>query len=128
MFPRIALTGQYGLESSVLSDFLKSPYGLLGANLLTPIFNSGKNIAKYKAQKAVYEQACYGYEKSVLNAFKEVNNAIVNFNKMKEAYESKRKLEQARRVMWNWPNYSISTALLIIWMYWTPKGDISMHR
>ena len=97
MFPRIALTGQYGLESSVLSDFLKSPYGLLGANLLTPIFNSGKNIAKYKAQKAVYEQACYGYEKSVLNAFKEVNNAIVNFNKMKEAYESKRKLEQASK-------------------------------
>ena len=29
MFPRLALTGQFGLESDVLSNFLESPYSLL---------------------------------------------------------------------------------------------------
>lgn len=97
MFPRISLTGNYGLESIDLSSFLKSPYGLINGALLTPIFAAGKNRAMLKAEKAVYEQECYRYEKSVLNAFKETKNAIVDFNKMKEVYDSRLKLERAAK-------------------------------
>lgn len=71
MFPRIALTGQFGLESDVLSNFLQSPYSMLNGALLSPLFNWGKNRAALKAQKASYEAEIHKYEKSVLNAFKE---------------------------------------------------------
>lgn len=41
-----------------------------------------------KAKKAAYEQEVYSYEKSVLTAFKDARNAIVDFSKIKEIYES----------------------------------------
>lgn len=97
LFPRLSLTAHYGLESAEFSDFLKSPYHFLSGSLLAPLFAMGKNRAMLKAKKAAYEQACYAYEKSVLTAFKDARNAIVDFNKIKEIYESRLQLEQASR-------------------------------
>lgn len=97
MFPRITLTAQYGLESTEFSNFLQSPYHLLSGTLLTPLFGMGKNIAMLKAKKAAYEAECYAYEKQVLTAFKDVRNAIVDFNKIKDIYQSRLQLEQASR-------------------------------
>ena len=57
----------------------------------------GKNRAALKAKKAAYEEAIYSYEKTVLNAFKEAYNAIVEFNKIKEIYETRLRLEQASK-------------------------------
>ena len=37
------------------------------------------------------------YEKTVLAAFKETHNAIINFNKIKDIYESRRQLAEASR-------------------------------
>ena len=50
-----------------------------------------------KAKKAAYEQECYNYEKSVLTAFKDARNAIVDFNKIKEIYESRLQLERSSK-------------------------------
>lgn len=97
MFPRLTLTAHYGLESSEFSDFLKSPYHFLSGTLLTPLFAMGKNKAMLKAKKAAYEQECYSYEKSVLTAFKDTRNAIVDFNKIKEIYDSRLELERAAK-------------------------------
>ena len=97
MFPRLSLTAQYGLESEEMSDLLKSPIHYLSANLLGPIFAMGKNRAIVKAKKAAYEQECYSYEKSVLTAFKDARNAIVDFNKIKEIYESRLQLERSSK-------------------------------
>ena len=55
MFPRLALTGEFGLESDVLSNFLQSPYTLLNGAVLSPLFNWGKNRAALKARKASFE-------------------------------------------------------------------------
>ena len=95
MFPRISLTG--GAESVVLSDLLKSPYGIMEGALLTPIFGWGKNRAALKAKKAAYEAEVHSYEKTVLTAFKETHNAIVNFNKIKEVYDLRAKLERSSK-------------------------------
>lgn len=97
MFPSIRLTGKLGYESSEFSSFLKSPYSLIEGALLTPIFNMGKNRASWKAQKAVYEQQLYGYEKTVLNAFTEAKNAIVNYNQQREVHNLKSHLEKASK-------------------------------
>lgn len=97
LFPRITLTAGAGAESSELIDILKSPYHILAGTILTPVFAMGKNRAALKAKKAAYEQATYAYEKAVLNAFKEARNAIVEFNKTRDIYETRLRLEQASK-------------------------------
>lgn len=97
MFPKLSLTGQYGLESSELSSFLKSPYAFIEGALLAPVFSAGKNRAQWKAKKAVYEQSYYSYEKSVLNAFREVQNSIVSYNKVREMSELQGRLERSAK-------------------------------
>ena len=97
MFPRLALTGGFGSESTSLSELLKSPYAVMEGALLTPIFGWGKNRAALKAKKAAYEVEVHNYGKSVLQAFKETRNAIVNFNKIKEVYELRANLERSAK-------------------------------
>lgn len=97
MFPNITLTAQLGTESGELADILKSPYHLISGNLLQPIFAMGKNRARLKAKKAAYERATYAYEKAVLAAFKDAYNAIAEFNKLKEIYQTRLSLEQSSK-------------------------------
>lgn len=97
LFPTISLTASYGGESEELRDLLKSPHHLLSANLLQPVFAMGKNRAILKAKKAAFEQATYAYEKTVLNAFKDAYNAISEFSKTKEIYETRLRLEQSSK-------------------------------
>ena len=73
----------------------------------------GKNKAKVKAAKARYEQEVYSYEKSVLGAFKEVNNAIVTVRKVKEIRASRMNLEASAS--------NTSTVSSATWMYWMPS-------
>jgi multidrug efflux system outer membrane protein len=98
MFPKIALTSNLGFETDKFATLLSSPMFFISSNLLTPVFSFGKNKAKYKAQLAVYEQECYNYEKVVLSAFYDVMNALVEFDKMKEIYETRLLLEQSAKV------------------------------
>ena len=97
LFPNISLTAYLGAESEELKDLLKSPYHLVSANLLQPIFAMGKNRARLKAKKAAYERATYAYEKAVLAAFKDAYNAIAEFNKLKEIYQTRLSLEQSSK-------------------------------
>ena len=97
LFPRLSLTASAGSESKELENVLKSPYHLISGSLLTPVFSMGKNRAMLKAKKAAYEGAVYAYEKSVLNAFKDAKNAIIEFNKSREIYETRLRLEQASK-------------------------------
>lgn len=98
MFPRVALTSNLGFETDQFATLLSSPMFFISSNLLAPVFSFGKNKAKYKAQLAVYEQECYNYEKVVLSAFYDVMNALVEFDKMKEIYETRLLLEQSAKV------------------------------
>ena len=128
MFPRLALTGGFGTESTSLSSLLKSPYAVMEGALLTPIFGWGKNRAALKAKKAAYEAEVHNYEKSVLQAFKETRNAIVNFNKIKEVYELRANLNVRRRAIWTLRSFNTSTVSSIIWMCWMPNVDTLTHR
>lgn len=128
MFPRLALTGQFGLESDVLSNFLESPYSLLNGAVLAPLFGWGKNRAALNAQKASFEAEVHSYEKTVLNAFKEAKNAIVDFNKIKEVYQCVPNLNVLPRDMWIWHSCNTSTASSIIWMCSMPSVVISMPK
>ena len=97
LFPRLSLTAHYGLESSQLSTFLKTPYYYLSAQLLEPLFNMGKNRARLRAKKAAYEQEVYAYEKTVLEAFSEVSDALVVSAKSREIRRARERLQEAAR-------------------------------
>lgn len=97
MFPRISLTGMLGGESSELSDLLSSPYSFVDATLLSPLFAMGRNRAQYKAAKEVLKQQGYRYEQTVLNAFREVSNAIVAYGKAQDVYELSLSFERSAK-------------------------------
>ncbi len=97
LFPKITLTGSFGVESEELGELLRSPYWEPMADLLQPLFAMGRNKARLKVAKAKYEQEVYRYEKTVISAFKEVNDAIVSLRKAKEVRQSQAKLEVAAR-------------------------------
>lgn len=91
-FPRFSLTGQYGLASGSLKDFLSIPTSLISGGILTPVFDMGKNKAEQEAAKAVYEQTELSYRKAVMAAFQEVDNALSCVRKSGEITESRQQL------------------------------------
>lgn len=98
MFPRIVLNPVVGFETDEFATILSSPMFFIGANLMSPLFNMNKNRNKYKAEQYVYEQECYRYEKVVVSAFYDVMNAMIEFNKIKEVYQTRLMVEQSAKV------------------------------
>lgn len=92
MFPSIRLTGNVGGENNELANFLESPKWFVSGLITGPIFNLGKNKAQHKAAQAAYEQEVFRYEKTVMDVFREVNNAINTFEKTKTKHISREAL------------------------------------
>lgn len=83
-FPSITFSLQGGFENDDLPTLLKSPFSYVAGAIASPVFQFGKKKAGYKAALAAYEQARLGYENNVLDAFRETNDAIVNYRKARE--------------------------------------------
>lgn len=81
-FPRVALTGDVGLQSiqsTTLFDPASFAYQFAG-NLVQPVFNAGRNAARVDASEAQAKQAEMAYRTSVLNALRDVNDALTLVN------------------------------------------------
>jgi multidrug efflux system outer membrane protein len=78
-YPSIGLTGSLGLLSDDFSDLTDSDARTwnLGGGLFAPIFNSGKLKAQAEGQRARAEQAMSTYESTLLQALREVEDALV---------------------------------------------------
>jgi multidrug efflux system outer membrane protein len=81
MFPKISLTGAFGLESFNSSDFFEaaSRTFIVGPVVRWPIFAGGRIRAGIEAADARQEQALVEYEKSILVALEEVENSLVGY-------------------------------------------------
>lgn len=86
LYPTISLTAGLGGESLELGDILKSAARIWtgGVSLYLPIFDSGKLNAKVDQASVKQKQALASYEGSIQNAFKEVNDALVNLRQNTE--------------------------------------------
>ena len=87
LYPDLSLTGSVGGSSDAineidLSDFV---YNIV-ANLTGPLFSGGQRRADVDAAKARAEQAAAGYAGSVLNALREVEEALVLGDSTVEAF------------------------------------------
>lgn len=83
-FPRLILTASGGVESTTLADlFLWSNKTwalgqIAGSALSMTLFDSGRNLARVDAADAAYQESVANYRAEVLQAFKEVENALTD--------------------------------------------------
>jgi len=85
-FPSISLTGLFGLASADLSAFNAGDavMGSVGAGLFGPVFQFGKNKRRVEAERERTEQMRLNYEKTVISAFRETEDALVNIKTIEE--------------------------------------------
>lgn len=94
-FPKLTIGITGGWENGEFAHFFSAPYSLLAGNLVAPIFEFGRRKAKYKAAIQAYDIARLDYEKKVLLAFKETNDAVVRYRNARKATELKNNLREA---------------------------------
>ncbi len=94
-FPSISLTGSYGVESKDLSDLFKGPAHMwsLGVPINMPIFTAGAIGGQVKAAEAIQKQSLIRYQQVIQEAFKEVNNALVDQSKTREQLQAQKQQE-----------------------------------
>jgi multidrug efflux system outer membrane protein len=94
-FPSISLTGLFGSVSTTTSDFLKAPSKTwsVAADLTGPIFTFGAISGQVRSAEAATQEATLFYQSTILNAFRETNDALIGSQKKLEEAEA-----QARRV------------------------------
>ncbi len=88
-WPSLSLTGILGFQSQDLSDFTSGGTWNIGASLVGPLFEFGKNKRRVEVERARTEQAILGYEATILDAFREVENALVAIRTLRQEYEAR---------------------------------------
>lgn len=90
LFPRIALTGSYGYVSSDLGNLTESPSNNwnIAGNLVQPIFEAGKNLRRVEVSEAQQRQALLKYEKTIQQAFREVEDSLISYRKTGESQQA----------------------------------------
>jgi NodT family efflux transporter outer membrane factor (OMF) lipoprotein len=80
-FPKLSLTGDAGMESVALSNWLNpsSRFWSIGPSVQWNALDFGRVRAQVRAQTAVQEAALATYEKAVLVSLQEAENAIVAY-------------------------------------------------
>jgi outer membrane protein TolC len=93
-YPNLSLNLNLGLQSYNPTLLIDAPqsiaYNLL-SNLSAPIFNRNLIELNYKNIKANQIESLINYQKTLINAFTEVNNQIVSFKNYDKIFELKNK-------------------------------------
>jgi outer membrane protein, multidrug efflux system len=89
-FPTISLTGAFGTVSTDLSDLFTGPSKVwnFGVPLTVPIFTAGRIGGQVKGAEAFQQQALYSYLQAVQNAFREVDDALVDRAKSQQRLQA----------------------------------------
>lgn len=94
MFPTLSLTGLLGFASPQLSSMLNGGFVANGfAGITGPIFQFNQNKNRVLVEQKRTEQAQLQYEQTVIKAFADVNNALVQNSTFAEEFA--RRKEQA---------------------------------
>jgi multidrug efflux system outer membrane protein len=87
-FPQLALTGAVGGASSQLSSQSLGPLLIehIGASLSGPLLNATALGMQVTVNETKAQQAAYQYQKAVVNALKEVEDALIAVQKSREQW------------------------------------------
>ncbi|HWP57002.1 MAG TPA: efflux transporter outer membrane subunit [Candidatus Acidoferrales bacterium] len=90
LFPKFSLTGTAGLQSISASDWFtgRSRFWSVGPTISWPVFDAGRIRANIEVRNARQEQALALYEKTILTALEDVENALGNYSREQARYRS----------------------------------------
>jgi multidrug efflux system outer membrane protein len=93
-FPRISLTGLLGTQSDELSGLFSGPAGAwqLVPQVTQPIFNGGRLRSNVRLAEAQEQLALIQYERVIQTAFREVSDALVQYEKVRMVYAEQERL------------------------------------
>jgi NodT family efflux transporter outer membrane factor (OMF) lipoprotein len=99
LFPRFFLNGSIGLQGTDPGNVFEyaSRYYSLGPSVSWPIFDAGRTKARLSRAEARRAQSFAAFRGSVLNAFREVEDALVSYAKVQERAVSLREVAAASR-------------------------------
>lgn len=85
-FPRISLTGLLGFQSDQLSSLFTGPARVwqFVPQVTQPIFTAGRLRSNVQLAKAQEQIALIQYERTIQTAFREVSDALVQYQKVQE--------------------------------------------
>jgi multidrug efflux system outer membrane protein len=96
-FPSLSLTGSAGVSDDLTDGGVTTGFLSLGANLLGPLFNAGKNQRRVEIEQARTEQLLNRYEQTILTAFREVEDALVATYTYRAELEARQRQVEAAR-------------------------------
>ncbi len=99
-YPTISLTGLFGYVSPSLNSLFNSQSKVwqYGAPISMPIFTAGAIAGQVQAAEAVQQQALFGYQKAIQEAFREVNDSLVSQDRTREQLLAQRRQVDALKV------------------------------
>ena len=83
-YPRLSINVSSSARSNEVDDLFKEWAYSLGANLVAPLFYGGRLSAEVDRTEAVKQQLLYEYGQTVLVAFREVEDALIQERKQQE--------------------------------------------
>lgn len=98
-FPDISLTGAFGWSSPHLSDVFNAPSRVwsYGGGVTAPIFAGGAIRGQNKVAQAVQKETLLAYQKTIQNAFREVDDFLTNQRRSREQLEAQKMQVNALR-------------------------------
>ena len=89
-FPTISLTGAFGTVSTDLSNLFTAASRTwnFGVPVSVPLFTAGRIGGEVKAAEAAQQLAVYSYQQSIQNAFREVEDALIDRSKSGQRLEA----------------------------------------
>lgn len=96
-FPSLFLNFTAGLWNVDFAGLFKSPYYYPLGGIKGDVLDFGRKQRQYKASIARYEQARIGYEQDIVNAFKEVREAVQDYGEYCDEGRQKKELVEAAR-------------------------------
>lgn len=81
-FPSLNLNATFGFESPFAHELLswRSRFWEVGWNIVQTVFDAGRNEANLDYYKARFRETMANYQQTVLRAFQDVEDALVNLN------------------------------------------------
>jgi multidrug efflux system outer membrane protein len=98
-FPSIQLTGQGGYQSSALTSLFQphAAFFSMVGSLTQPIFDGGRILGNFEFTKAKQDELLQTYRKTVVQAFADVDNALVSIRQTTERLRLQREVVAASR-------------------------------
>lgn len=84
-YPRLSISGNTSLRSNSFDNLLREFAYSFAGNILAPIFYGGQLRAEVDRNEAVKQQRLYEYGQTVLIAFREVEDALIQEQKQRES-------------------------------------------